>query len=34
MTALILSALAMTVIVGVRYLITSGLFAALTVRRF
>ncbi len=32
--ALLLSALAMTVIVGLRYLITSGLFAALTVRRF
>jgi hypothetical protein len=34
MAPLILSAVAMTVIVGVRYLITSGLFAALTVRRF
>ncbi len=33
-TALILSALAMTVIVGVRYLIVSGLFAALTARRY
>jgi sterol desaturase/sphingolipid hydroxylase (fatty acid hydroxylase superfamily) len=34
MAPLILSAVAMTVIVGLRYLITSGLFAALTVRRF
>ena len=32
--ALILSALAMTIIVGVRYLITSGLFAVWTGRRF
>ena len=32
--ALILSALAMTVIVGVRYLLTSGLFAVWTRRRF
>ena len=32
--ALIFSALAMTLIVGVRYLITSGLFAHLTARRF
>ena len=31
---LILSALAMTLIVGVRYLLTSGLFAAWTARRF
>ncbi|MCY7338831.1 MAG: sterol desaturase family protein [Sphingomonas bacterium] len=31
---LILSALAMTMIVGVRYLVTSGLFAAWTARRF
>lgn len=30
MTALLLSAIAMTLIVGVRYLVTSGLFAALT----
>jgi sterol desaturase/sphingolipid hydroxylase (fatty acid hydroxylase superfamily) len=33
-TAILLSALAMTVIVGVRYLVTSGLFAAWTARRF
>ena len=32
--AIILSALAMTVIVGLRYLATSGLFAGLTARRF
>ena len=32
--ALILSALAMTLIVAVRYLLTSGLFAAWTARRF
>ena len=32
--AVFLSALAMTVIVGVRYLVTSGLFAAWTKRRF
>ncbi|WP_324809480.1 sterol desaturase family protein [Sphingomonas sp. LY29] len=32
--AIILSALAMTLIVGVRYLITSGIFAGLTARRF
>ncbi len=32
--AILLSALAMTLIVGVRYLITSGLFAAWTKRRF
>lgn len=34
MIALILSALAMTLIVAVRYLMTSGLFAAWTARRF
>ncbi len=34
MPALILSALAMTLIVGVRYLLSSGLFAHLTSRRF
>ena len=34
MLAILLSALAMTLIVGVRYLITSGLFAAWTARRF
>jgi len=34
MLPLLISALAMTVIVGVRYLITSGLFAAWTARRF
>ncbi|QNN65399.1 sterol desaturase family protein [Sphingomonas rhizophila] len=33
-TGLILSSVAMTLIVGVRYLITSGLFAAWTARRF
>jgi len=33
-TAIFLSALAMTFIVGVRYLVTSGLFAAWTARRF
>ena len=32
MTAILLSALAMTLIVGVRYLATSGLFAAITAR--
>lgn len=32
--AVLLSALAMTLVVGVRYLVTSGLFAALTARRF
>lgn len=32
--AIFLSAVAMTLIVGVRYLITSGLFAAITARRF
>ena len=32
--ALVLSALAMTLIVGLRYLATSGLFAGLTARRF
>ena len=31
---ILLSALAMTLIVGVRYLVTSGLFAAWTARRF
>ena len=34
MVAIILSALAMTLIVGLRYVVTSGLFAAWTARRF
>ena len=34
MVAIILSELAMTLIVGLRYVATSGLFAAWTARRF